>query len=93
MSYLKLIVLGGDDAGWINKGAEDLPYCVRQLDGFHLARSCKRGWKNGLDMYFAIRSGKVRKTLGKLEERSGKSAIKEREHVYKCLDRGVDWRM
>ena len=43
-------------------------------------------------MYFAIRSGKVRMTLGVLEERSGKSAIKEREHVYKCLDRGVDWR-
>ena len=92
MNYLKLIVLGGDDAGWINKGAEDLPYCVRQLDSFHLARSCKRGWKNGLDMYFAIRSGRVRRTLGKLEERTGKSAIKERDHVYKCLDRGIDWR-
>jgi len=31
MSYLKLIVLGGDDAGWLNKGAEELPYCVRQI--------------------------------------------------------------
>jgi len=92
MSYLKLIVLGGDDAEWVNKGAEELPYCVRQLDGFHLARSCKRGWKNGMDMYEAIRSGRVRRTLGKLEERAGKLANKEREHVYKCLDRGVDWR-
>jgi len=34
----------------------------------------------------------VRRTLGKLEERCGKLAIKEREHVYKCLDRGIDWR-
>jgi hypothetical protein len=92
MGYLKLIILGGDDASWINKGAIELPYCIRQLDGFHLARSCKRGWKNGLDMYSAIRSGRVRKTLGSLEERSGKLAIKERDHVLKCLDRGVDWR-
>jgi len=92
MGYLKLIVLGGDDASWINKGAEELPYCVRQLDGFHLARSCKRGWKNGMDMYSAIRSGRVRRTLGVLEERSGKLANKERDHVYKCLDRGTDWR-
>jgi hypothetical protein len=92
MSCLKLIVLGGDDVGWINKGAKELPYFVRQLDDFHLARSCKRWWKNGLDMYFAIRSGKVRRTLGKLEERTGKSVIKERDHVYKCLDRGIDWR-
>jgi hypothetical protein len=69
MGYLNLIVLGGDDANWINKGAIELPYCIRQLAGFHLARSCKRGWKNGLDMYIAIRSGRVRKTLGTLEER------------------------
>ena len=77
MSYLKLIVLGGDDANWVNKGVEELP-----LDGFHLSRSCKRGWENGMDMYRAIREGRVRMTLGKL-------ANKEREHVY---NRGTDWR-
>lgn len=92
MSCVELIVLGGDDANWINTGAIELPWCVRQLDGFHLARSCRRGWKKGDDMYAAIRSGRARFTLGQLEEREGKAAEKERNHVLKCLDRGVDWR-
>jgi hypothetical protein len=42
---VELIVLGGDDAGWINSGVDELPYCVRQMAGFYLARSCRRGWK------------------------------------------------
>ncbi len=92
MSCLELIVLGGDDANWINRGLVELPYCVRQLDGFHLARSCRKGWENGDDMYAAIRSGRARFTLGKLKERKGKTAQKERNHVLKCLDRGADWR-
>lgn len=92
MSCVELIVLGGDDANWINKGASELPYCIRQLDGFHLARSCRKGWKNGDDMYDAIRSGRARFTLGQLKERKGKTAHKERNHVLKCLDRGADWR-
>ncbi len=92
MSCVELIVLGGDDANWINRGSVELPYCFRQLDGFHLARSCRRGWKNGDDMYAAIRSGRARFTLGQLEERKGKTAQKERKHVLKCLDRGTDWR-
>lgn len=43
-------------------------------------------------MYVAIHEGRVRTTLGKLIERTGKSANKEREHVYKSLDRVIDWR-
>lgn len=92
MSCLEMIVLGGDDANWINKGLEELPYCVRQLDGFHLSRSCRRGWEDGDNMYTAIRSGRVRNTLGVLKEREGKAAQKERSHVLKCLERGADWR-
>ena len=92
MSYLEMIVLGGDDANWINKGVDELPYCIRQLDGFHLSRSCRKGWENGGDMYEAIRSGRVRQTLGEMKEREGKTAQKERKHVLKCLERGVDWR-
>ena len=46
-------MINGDGARWIDKGADDLPDCVRQLDGFHLARACSRGWENGGDMYAA----------------------------------------
>ncbi len=92
LGYVELIVLGGDDAGWINSGVDELPYCVRQMDGFHLARSCRRGWKKGKDLYDAIRLGTVRQFLGDFQPRSGKTAGKEREHVLKCLDKGLDWR-
>lgn len=89
---VKLIVLGGDDAGWIDKGVDELGFCIRQLSGFHLARSCKRGWENGDDMYAAIRSGRVRQTLGEVKERDGKTAQKARRYVLKRLDKGIDWR-
>ena len=45
----------GDDASWIDKGTDELGFSVRQLDGFHLARACRKGWKQGADMYDAIR--------------------------------------
>lgn len=92
LGYVELIVLGGDDAGWINSGVDELPYCVRQMDGFHLARSCRRGWKKGKDVYNAIRLGTIRQFLGDFQPRSGKMAQKERKHILKCLDRGLDWR-
>ena len=92
LGYLELIVLGGDDAGWINSGVDELPYCVRQMDGFHLARSCRRGWKKGKDVYDAIRLGTIRQFLGDFQPRSGKTAEKERKHILKCLERGLDWR-
>jgi hypothetical protein len=43
LRYTKLIVVGGDDAPWIDKGVEELGFSVRQLDAFHLARSCRKG--------------------------------------------------
>lgn len=51
-------------------------------------RSCRQGWENGDDIYAAIREG-----LGETKERSGKTARKERMHVIKCFDTGVDWRI
>lgn len=30
-SHIQLIVLGGDDADWINAGKEEMGYCIRQL--------------------------------------------------------------
>jgi hypothetical protein len=92
LSYTALIVINGDGAKWIDKGADDLPDCVRQLNGFHLARACSRGWENGSDMYVAIRSGRVRQTLGELKEKEGKTAQKNRDYVLRHIDDGMDWR-
>lgn len=69
LGYAKLIVVGGDDAEWVDEGTQELPFSVRQLSGFHLARSCRKGWEDGDDMYAAIRAGRVRRTLGKLKHR------------------------
>jgi hypothetical protein len=92
LGYTRLIVVGGDDAEWIDKGTEELGFSVRQLSGFHLARSCRRGWENGGDMYDAIRSGRIKSTLGTLKEREGKTAEKSRDYVLNRLEKGVDWR-
>jgi hypothetical protein len=92
LGYAKLIVIGGDDAKWIDKGTEELGFSVRQLSGFHLARSCRKGWEGGDNMYAAIRTGRVRWTLGKLKEREGKTAEKARKYVLERLEKGTDWR-
>jgi hypothetical protein len=51
LSQLKLSVVNGDDAGWIDEGAEQFLTAVRQLDGFHLARACYQGWEGGGAIY------------------------------------------
>ena len=90
LSSVEFIVLGGDDAEWIDKGTEVVPYVLRQLSGFHYSRSCSRGWKNGEDIYDTIRSGAI--WIGEAQEREGKTARKWREYVVKRLKKGVDWR-
>jgi hypothetical protein len=92
LGYTELVILGGDDANWIDKGIDELGFCIRQLSGFHLARSCRKGWENGDDMYDAIRCGRVRQTLGEVKEREGKTAPKARSYVLKRLEKGADWR-
>lgn len=90
---MKRIVLGGDDATWIDEGTDELgSLCIRQLSGFHLSRSCRKGWENGGDMYDAIRSGRVRSTPGELKEREGETAKKSRSYALNRLEKGVDWR-
>ncbi len=84
------IILGGDDAEWIDRGAEELPDVIRQLSGFHYSRSCRRGWRNGKDIYDTIRSGVL--WIGEAQEREGKAARKAREYVLKRIEKGVDWR-
>ena len=92
LGYTELVILGGDDANWIDKGIDELAFCIRQLSGFHLARSCRKGWESGDDMYDAIRCGRVRRTLGEVKEREGKTAPKARSYVLKRLEKGADWR-
>ena len=90
LGSVELIVLGGDDAEWIDKGTEELPNVIRQLSGFHLSRSCRRGWKQGKDIYATIRSGAI--WIGEAEEREGKTAQGSRKYVIERLKKGVDWR-
>lgn len=95
LGSVNLIVLGGDDANWINAGESEMGYCVRQLDGFHLLRSCCKGWEKGVEIYSCIRDGDkadIAKVLGNVKERPGKTSEKERKHVLGCLERGIDWR-
>ena len=92
LGYTSLMVVGGDDASWIDKGTDELGFSVRQLDGFHLARACRKGWKQGADMYNAIRSGTAKQSFIHLEERDGKTAQKARKYVLDRLEKGVDWR-
>jgi hypothetical protein len=91
LSYTKLIVLGGDDANWINDGMGAMGFCVRQLDGFHIARYCRRGWKEGKVVYDTLRSGVV--ISGELHEREGKTAQQSRDYISRHKTEGVDWRV
>ena len=93
LGYTSLIVVGGDDAQWIDKGTDELGFSVRQLDGFHLARACRKGWKQGADMYDAIRCGTANQSFIHLDERDGKTAQKARKYVIDRLEKGVDWRI
>ena len=90
LGYTKLIVVNGDDANWIDTGTDAMGFCVRQLNGFHLARSCRRGWKQGKEIYDTIRCGAM--WTGESHERTGKTAEKSRDYVLKRLKKGVDWR-
>ena len=92
LAFMNLMVVNGDGAKWIDKGAHSLPGVVRQLNGFHLARACSRGWKKGDLMYEYIRSGTIRRMLGDAEAREGKTAQKAREYVVRHIDDGMDWR-
>ncbi len=57
---LQAVTLGGDGAGWIEKGREVLSQVIRQVDGFHLKRACVRalGRELGERLYAAIRAGR-----------------------------------
>jgi len=95
LSYLKEMVIGGDGAKWIDRGVEEVPGAIRQLDGFHLARSCGRGWEGGKAIYEAIRGGERERAsflMEKLKPREGSGVQKARQYVERNVKKGQDWR-
>ena len=95
LGYLKEMVIGGDGAKWIESGIEEIPGAIRQLDGFHLARACGRGWQEGKAIYEAIRGGDIdraRFLMHQLTPREGKGVHKARQYVERNVEKGQDWR-
>jgi len=95
LSYPKEIVIGGDGAKWIDEGVGSFRGALRQLDGFHLARACGRGWQEGKTVYEAIRAGqaeKARSLISKAILKEGKGATRSRKYVENNLEKGRDWR-
>ncbi len=96
LSYIKEILIGGDGAKWIDSSLEEIPGGSRQLDGFHLARACGRGWQEGKSIYEAIRSGEVdraRFLMQHLIPREGRGVYKARQYVERNIEKGRDWRV
>lgn len=95
LSYVRQIVIGGDGADWIDAGIGEFAHSIRQLDGFHLARACGRGWQEGGAIYQAIRAGEVEEAsrlINNLISREGKRYQKARQYVERNLEKGRDWR-
>lgn len=93
LSRVELVVIGGDGAGWIDEGLEWFPGAIRQLDGFHLARACCRGWEGGETIYRAIRKGERTEGLtAKAPIQTGGQAEKARRYVGRNIEKGIDWR-
>jgi len=95
LSSLKEIVIGGDGAKWIDSGIGEFSGSIRQLDGFHLARACGRGWQEGKELYEAIRAGETeaaRQLMHSLIPREGTGVEQARRYVKRNLETGRDWR-
>lgn len=96
-SQIPLVVLNGDGARWIDEGVEPFERGIRQLDGFHLARSCYHaGGEAGPTLYEALRQGDWKQAREILSEvRPPKKAERARAWVEKVIreERGADWRV
>jgi hypothetical protein len=54
-SRIPLVVLNGDGARWIDERVQPFERAIRQLDGFHLARSCyQAGGEAGPELYWYV---------------------------------------
>jgi len=97
---LQEVILGGDGAGWIEKGREVLSQVIRQVDGFHLKRACRRalGREMGERLYEAIRAGRwaeAEDIWATAPRREGQRAQEAARWLAGLLARqeGVDWRV
>ena len=97
LGAVRRFVVGGDGANWIRQGVYELPNAVFQLDGFHLARACGRGYgkKLGRAIYEAIRSGShqsARALASTAAPAETKTALEDRQYVESNVCSGMDWR-
>ncbi len=97
---MQAVILGGDGAGWIEKGREVLSQVIRQVDGFHLKRACVRalGRELGERLYAAIRAGRwgeAEAIWATAPRREGQRAQEATRWLAGLLVRrdGVDWRV
>lgn len=91
------MVVGGDGANWIAEGARLFGSALFQLDGFHLARACGRGFgkEMGQALYEAIRSGQLDKAhqlLAQAQPAITQAQDKSRRYVSANIVSGKDWR-
>lgn len=98
LSKIDLVVVGGDGANWIAEGTGLFRKALFQLDGFHLARACGRGFgKNlGRALYESIRWGETSRALSLIEQAEpvdNPSMDKFRCYVKANIVSGIDWRI
>ena len=91
------MVLNGDGARWIDERVQPFERAIRQLDGFHLARSCyQAGGEAGPELYQAMRQGDWERAREILSEvRPSKKEGRAREWIEKVVreEWGADWRI
>ncbi len=99
LSRIGHFVIGGDGAGWIRQGVDHFPNSVWQLDGFHLARACRRalGKEQGQRLFQAIREGQweeAERIWMTSPKRTKASARKAQRWLTTLLEQrlGDDWR-
>jgi hypothetical protein len=95
LGNLQQVVIGGDGASWIDSGLGEFRGSQRQLDGFHLARACGKGWQEGAILYEAIRAGDIeqaRQLMESLSPREGRGVARSRQYVKRNIEKGRDWR-
>jgi len=97
LSKVRTVVIGGDGANWIASGTGEFSNSVMQLDGFHLARACGRGFgkQQGHHIYEAVREGReedARRLIDEAEPVESSGAKKARKYVKANVAKGLDWR-
>ena len=97
LDRVKLLVVAGDGANWIHRGTEEFGNAVFQLDGFHLSRTCGRGYGTeiGPAIYDAIRSGSesfASALMSAAVPAETATASRDREYLEANISNGVDRR-